>query len=224
MEEQTRNTDTPQARTNLDSMVVDKLREGILTGAIASGTHLSELKVSKDYGVSRTPVREALCALAADGLIEMIPNRGAFVTSPSMETIQENRILYGHLKALTARQALVKMTGNELGTLEGIVAGFDQPGPRFEEQRDQFHHTLEGIAQMPVLTEMLNFLSRRLPQPVLPPVTLSNEASMIKQGYQYFLAALKSQKPDVAEKALRDVMALNFSVTHQGENQKVDVA
>ena len=203
----------PPEKTNLDTVVVDKLRHRILTGTLASGTHISEQQVCKEYGVSRTPVREALCALAADGLIEMVPNRGAFVTSPSHETIKENRILYGHLKALTARQALSNSAQIDFSQLEYCLEEMRAPGTFFEEHRQRFHNTLEAGADMPALTDMLTFLSRRLPQPVLPPVALDNEAAMVTQGYRYLIAALKRNKPDVAERALRDVMALNFSVT-----------
>lgn len=204
---------------NLDAVVSDKLRRDILTGELASGTHLSELKISKEYGVSRTPVREALCALAADGLIEMIPNRGAFVASPSLETIRENRILYGDLKALAARQAAVKISAEDITQLEQILSRLDSPGPAFEEAREAFHNRLDSIAAIPALTDVTSFLTRRLPQPVLPVAGLANEAGMVRQGYAYFLRALQSRKPDITEKAMRDVMALNFSVSQQDDGQ-----
>lgn len=213
-----------QGKPNLDGIIREKLRGSILTGALTSGTHLSELKISKQYDVSRTPVREALCALAADGLIEMIPNRGAFVTSPSAQSIRENRMLFGHLKALTARGACEKYEEIDLARLERLASRMAQPGEGFELARREFHQMLEHTADMPALTEMLAYLTRRLPSPALPVVAYGKEAEMIQQGYLYFLSALKRGKPDTAEKAMRDIMALNFSVSTPQENKESVVA
>ena len=203
---------TPKA--NLDMMVVEKLRERILTGELASGTHLSELEISRTYDVSRTPVREALCALAADGLIEMIPNRGAFVMCPNAKDVQENRTIYAHLVALTAKQAHPNLTTKHFEELERYLEDFSEPGSQFEDKRKAFHHTLKSCANTPSLSDMLSFLERRLPRPILPVVTKENELKMVKQGYEYLLTSLKNQRSDVAEKTLRDVMMLNFSVTN----------
>ena len=217
-------TPESEGKYNLDGMIREKLRQSILSGEVPSGTHLSELKLSKEYGVSRTPVREALCALCADGLIEMIPNRGAFVKTPSPEAIQENRILLGHLIALTARQACAKLAETDTARLERLIEQMAQPGQSFESARHEIHTVIERAADMPALERMLAYLTRRLPSPVLPMVAICKEAEMVQQGYNYFLAALKRDKPDTAEKAMRDIMALNFSVTDIRENRETNVA
>ena len=90
---------------NLDTLVRESLRQKIMSGEMEGGYHLSELKISKDYSVSRTPVREALCALAADGLVEMVPHRGAFVTHSSTQSKTDQLRAYGLFTGLAAKLA-----------------------------------------------------------------------------------------------------------------------
>ena len=67
--------------------LVTELQEDILTGKIKKGTKLTEKKICAEYNVSRTPVREAFRYLSDTGLIENIPNRGAFVVGVSEQDI-----------------------------------------------------------------------------------------------------------------------------------------
>ena len=73
-----------QAReVSLQSRVAAQIREGIVTGDYAAGTGLSEVTLSSELGVSRTPVREALKQLATEGLVEIVPRVGTFVATPT---------------------------------------------------------------------------------------------------------------------------------------------
>ena len=68
---------------SLHSTVYVEVLEDILTGKLKTGTKITEQKICNEYKVSRTPVREALCKLEVAGLIETVPNRGAFVVGLS---------------------------------------------------------------------------------------------------------------------------------------------
>ena len=82
-----------QAReVSLQSRVAAQIREGIVTGDYAAGAGLSEVTLSSELGVSRTPVREALKQLATEGLVEIVPRVGTFVATPTRRDIGE---LYG---------------------------------------------------------------------------------------------------------------------------------
>ena len=80
-----------QAGTNqpLSSNLFSRLQTYILTGKIRSGEKLTEQKICEQYSVSRTPVREALRQLETDGLVESIPNRGAYVIGLSQQDIED---------------------------------------------------------------------------------------------------------------------------------------
>ena len=77
---------------SLQSRVAAQIREGIVTGDYAAGTGLSEVTLSSELGVSRTPVREALKQLATEGLVDIVPRVGTFVATPTRRDMIE---LYG---------------------------------------------------------------------------------------------------------------------------------
>src|SRR2546427_13052427 len=76
-------------RQSLPSAVADKLRDQIIRGEIAEGTQLRQDAIATQYQVSRIPVREALRQLEAEGLITIVPNRGAVVPALSPDDIEE---------------------------------------------------------------------------------------------------------------------------------------
>ena len=204
-------TKKTESKRNLDSMVRDELRKQIMTGELPNGAHLSEIKLSKEYNVSRTPVREALCALAADGFIEMIPNRGAFVTTPSEEQLADLRHMYGTLMGTAARMSAEVLSETDVARLEkGLATMQDTSGTGFDDARMEMHQTLLNAVPSKIFGELMSTVINRLPQPVLLPVENSRQRAEIVQGYTYLLAALKRQKGDVVEKSMRELMALSW--------------
>ena len=74
---------------SLRGRVFTKIREDILSGRYKEHEELKEIKIGKELGVSRTPVREALRQLELEGLVQIIPNRGAFVTGISAKDVKD---------------------------------------------------------------------------------------------------------------------------------------
>lgn len=204
----------------LDGVVREKLRAAILSGLLPHGTHLSEIKLSKEYGVSRTPVREALSALAADGLIEMYPNRGAFVKTPDETTQQELLTLYGFLMGLAANLATETLTETDMARFERWVSAITEGGSEADKAVRSFNELLVTAAANDTLAEMVTLVSRRLPQGALLVPQSSHQLASLHQHFSYVLTAWKRQKADVAEKAMRDLMQFGFS----GETQEVGAA
>ena len=94
-----------------------EIQEDILTGKLKSGTKLTEKKICEDYKVSRTPVREALKQLQAAGLIENIPNRGAFVLGFSDRDIQDMFELQSIYELQCVKYGIERITESELEEL-----------------------------------------------------------------------------------------------------------
>lgn len=101
-----------------------RIADEITSGRLAPGTPLEEVEIAKRYGVSRTPVREAIRDLAASGLVEARPHRSALVARPSMERLRGMFEVMGELEALCASQAAVHMTAGERAQLERLHADF----------------------------------------------------------------------------------------------------
>ena len=88
----------------------DALEQEILLGRLEPGSHLDEISLGQRFGVSRTPIREALGQLAASGLVQMKPRRGAFVAHASLGDLVEMFEVMAELEAMCARLAARRMT------------------------------------------------------------------------------------------------------------------
>ena len=103
---------------SLGSRVFQRLREDILSGKYKEHDELRENTLGKELGVSRTPVREALRQLELEGLVTIIPNKGAYVTGISSKDIRDIYILRSMLEGLCARWATEHITEEQLEELE----------------------------------------------------------------------------------------------------------
>jgi DNA-binding GntR family transcriptional regulator len=106
----------------LSQKVYRVLKTEIVKGFLEPGTKLLEDKIATQMGVSRTPIREAIQKLAAEGLIKIAPNQTLIVTEISLEDIKEVLQIRGVLEGLAARIAAKKINKQEVEELEKIIA------------------------------------------------------------------------------------------------------
>lgn len=193
---------------NLDSLVRESLRGKIISGELDGGFHLSELKISKEYNVSRTPVREALCALAADGLVEMVPHRGAFVTHSAPQTKTDQLQAYTLFMGLAAKLAAEKANIEMLMDLETAFsfAGSDDKMPTqdYLASLETALDLVERVANSPTISESIGMIKRRTNLTEYWAHAASAKKEMNTQ-LNLLLAALKRKKADTAEKTLRQI-------------------
>jgi len=107
-------------RQRLHDTVVDHLRGFIVEGLLAPGVKLNERKLCETLGISRTPLREALKVLAAEGLIEISPNRGASVSQMSEFEIREMFELMSGLEAFSGELACERITPLEIAEIKAL--------------------------------------------------------------------------------------------------------
>ena len=105
----------------LSAGLYNDLQRDILSGAIPNGSKITEQAVCKRYNVSRTPVREAFRQLEADGLIENVPNRGAFVTGLTRRDISDLFDLRGLFEVQAVEWAIKRMTEEDIDALSETV-------------------------------------------------------------------------------------------------------
>ncbi len=105
---------------NLHGEVLARLRNYIVEGNLADGARVPERQLCELFGVSRTPLREALKVLAAEGMIELLPNRGARVRALGPEEIRETFDVMGGLEALAGRLACEKITDAQFAEIEQL--------------------------------------------------------------------------------------------------------
>src|ERR1700720_421927 len=115
----------PQARddagreeSSLHDETLTRLRDYIVEGNIPDGGRVPERELCAQFGISRTPLREALKVLAAEGLVDLLPNRGARVRQLSEQDLSELFDVMGGLEALAGRLACENITDAEIAEIE----------------------------------------------------------------------------------------------------------
>lgn len=106
----------------LNQKVYRVLKESIIKGFLEPGTKLLENKIAEEMHVSRTPVREAMQKLVAEGFVKTIPNQTMIVTEVSLEDVKEVLQIRGILEGLAARIAAKKINRQEIDELENIIS------------------------------------------------------------------------------------------------------
>ena len=120
MDSETLEVTQPSVGTTLHGEILSRLRDYVVEGNIAEGARVPEKLLCEMMGISRTPLREALKVLASEGLIELLPNRGARVKALSAQEVGELFDLMGGLEALAGRLACERITGEELDEIEHL--------------------------------------------------------------------------------------------------------
>ncbi|MCX7341299.1 MAG: GntR family transcriptional regulator [Hyphomicrobiales bacterium] len=109
-------------RRSLATELVERLRGLIQEGQLRPGDKIVEPELCERFGVSRTPLREALKVLAAEGLVDLAPNRGARVARISPEAVEELFPIMGMLEALAGELCIERMGSADLALLEALHA------------------------------------------------------------------------------------------------------
>jgi len=155
------------ARQRLHDTVVEHLRNLIVEAVLVPGIKLNERELCETLGISRTPLREALKVLAAEGLIEISPNRGASVAKMSETEIWETFELMSALEAFSGELACKRITPVELAAIKALHYGMlackaqnDLPGYYLRNQ--EIHDKINEAAQNSVLRQTYLSLNRRL--------------------------------------------------------------
>jgi DNA-binding GntR family transcriptional regulator len=159
----------PQAilRRSLHHEVVEKLRELILAGELEPRSRINEAALCERFGISRTPLREAIKLLAADGLLDLLPNRGARVAALSESEIDEIIQVVGALEALAGELACQHITEQELSAIETantdmVEAWKAKDYPRYFERNREIHEALMAASGNSALQTVYRSLSGRV--------------------------------------------------------------
>lgn len=111
---------TPILRRPLHEEATDRLRDLIVQGRLAAGERLNERLLTAQLGVSRTPLREAFKVLATEGLVELLPNRGAIVSLMDPVRLSESLAVMGALEALAGELACRSATDAQLNEIRAL--------------------------------------------------------------------------------------------------------
>jgi DNA-binding GntR family transcriptional regulator len=146
---------------------VEKLRQLIYRGDIAAGERVNELQIAALLRVSRTPLREAIKLLASEGLLELLPGRGARVRRLSGEEIRDHFEVIGALERHAVESAVIKMTPKSRTELERLhqrmtAAFVDGDRRAYYSINQKIHMFFVTIAGSPTLLETHETLTKRV--------------------------------------------------------------
>ena len=189
---------------SLGSRVFHIIRENILSGKYANHEELKEKTIGDELGVSRTPVREALRQLELEGLVSIIPNKGAYVVGITQKDIKDIYEIRGRLEGLCAKWAAESITKEQLDELEENVflAEFHSKKGNSEqlvELDNKFHEVLyqaSGSKELyHVLSDFHHYVSR------VRKITLASEKRAVESNKEHMLIveALKERDAVRAE-------------------------
>jgi DNA-binding GntR family transcriptional regulator len=197
---------------NISMRMSDKLREKIeeqiATGELLPGFALDEASLVEQHGVSRTPVREALIQLAADGLIEIRPRRGAVVASISPSRLLEMFEVMGELEAMCGRLASRRMSEAERTELVAAhqaceKARAEQDCDAYFYCNERFHAAIYTGSHNSFLGEQAMQLHRRLRPYRRLQLRVRNRMGTSFKEHEAIVQAIVSGDSDTAAQTLR---------------------
>ena len=155
------------ARVSLHDETVSRLRALITEGDLPPGSRIQERELCERFGVSRTPLREALKVLASEGLVDLTPHRGARVTRLSGTDLRDAFEIVAALEALAGELACARIDQaglDRLAALQGEMSGHYRRGDlaAYFRCNQEIHETINRAAGNAQLTEMYDLLSRRV--------------------------------------------------------------
>ncbi len=151
----------------LRDLVAETLRQAIQEGKLEPGTRLMEIQLAEELGVSRTPIREAIRELEADGFVVMIPRRGTYVADISLKDIAQVFEIRTALEELAAGLAAERITESELEELERILLEISdhiekQDIDKIIEADVRFHQVLYEASRNTRLEEIIHNLREQV--------------------------------------------------------------
>lgn len=190
---------------NLRGKVFHKIREDILEGKYAQNDELKENAIAAEMGVSRTPVREAMRQLELEGLITIIPNKGAYVTGISTKDIHDIYVIRSYLEGLCAKWACENMTTEKLEELEEIIylSEFNTKKERHEqvvELDNKFHELLYESSGSKILKHVLSDFHQYVQRVRLTSLSRKERAEHSNKEHLAILEAIRSGNGEEAER------------------------
>ena len=200
-------------RTNLRDQIYDILKRRIVLRQIESGKKINEEDLAKSLGVSRTPIRETLLRLEHEGIVKIIPRRGAFVVSQSKEKVMDLFEVREVLEGLVARLATENMNRALFDRLKrslekvSAVDGDNNRLLKYTPADVEFHALLLEASDNELLKNMMESVNIHLQMVRLRTVALPGRPEQTVKEHYEIAAAIEKKDSTLAEKLMRKHVA-----------------
>lgn len=190
---------------SLRGRVFNRLREDILSGKYEEHEELKEVAIGEELGVSRTPVREAFRQLELEGLIQIIPNKGAYVTGITQKDVKDIYMIRSLLEGLCARRATEFITKEQMEEMEENVylAKFHASKGHLEqlaELDNRFHDILYEACDSKILEHQLKDFHQYVLRVRKKTLANAKRGPKSNEEHEQIMEAIKAGNAELAEK------------------------
>lgn len=210
---------------NLAESVYYQIRRNILSGKYRPGKAVTEMEVSNDLGVSRTPVREAFKHLESEGLLELRPNRGAVVVGIGKTDIEDIYEIRSLLEGRAAERAALQADEESLKQLSEIIDLTEfyverENYDRVTEMDDRFHQTIYELTGSRILQRILKELHAYAENIRERSIREPGRAKLMLKEHHAVLEAMQAKDPALAGQ--RMVQHVQNSAANMEKNNLMD--
>lgn len=199
-------------RRSLSAVVADALAKAIREGELLPGDRILEIQMSERLGVSRATLREAIKTLAADGLIEIRDDRGAYVRKLDNDEIASMIVMRATIEGMAARLVAGRRDTGALARIARVARRMETEAKhgksaRWRQLDTVFHETIVAAAGNPMLLKAwsnINVLLRLFMQRINPAYDISPE--QVLRNHDIFVDVLSRGSPDEAERVVRQII------------------
>ena len=189
----------------LSQKVYRVLKTEIIKGSLKPGTKLLEGKIAEEMEVSRTPIREALRELAAEGFVKISPNQGVVVSNASIEDVQEVLQIRGVLEGLAARLAAKIINKEEIKELDKYLKQMEYYSNKddalaLSEMDAEFHELILGICENNRLIQIRKNLSDQAHRYRIRSLSIPGRLKYSLKEHREIVEALKRKDAEQADK------------------------
>lgn len=208
----------PMEMRRADQIAV-QLEELIFDGTFVDGQRLDEVRLAEQFGVSRTPLREALQRLALSGMVEMIPRRGAFVQQPGPVELMEMFEVMAELEAACGRLAAMRITDTALKDLRAanakcLAAVEARDADSYYTENERFHRIIYRQSGNGFLEQETSKLHKRLKPFRRKQLRFRGRMAQSMAEHEAIVAALEEGDAARAEDTLRKHVAVQGEKFH----------
>ncbi len=189
---------------SLRGRVFHRLREDILSGKYNENDELKEVTIGEELGVSRTPVREAFRQLELEGLIQIVPNKGAYVTGITEKDVKDIYMIRSLLEGLCARWATEHITEEQMEEMEENVylAKFHAKKGHYEQLAaldNRFHEIMYEACDSKMLEHQLKDFHDYVLRVRRKTLANVNRGTKSNEEHEMIMEAIKAKDGDKAE-------------------------
>lgn len=213
------------SQTALYQEVAERLRQRIFAHELAPGAWIDEQTLAGDYGISRTPLREALKVLAAEGLVTLKPRRGCYVTEISERDLDDIFPLMALLEGRCAAEASQRATAEDMQELEALHAALERCAKhrqieQFFDANQAFHLRIQEISGNRWLLQVIQDLRKVLKLSRLHSLSIDGRLHQSLLEHRTIMAAIKARDAHAAESAMREHLLAGRQALHKTAAQR----